>query len=166
MNSRANGFTLIELMVVILIMSFIAGLAILSLQGHIDRARWTKSFDHIKQLDQMGRWSARRDATPYLITYSRSKKKVTLRPLRDGGSKRNVRECKLPASLEFATFQQGPVSRQVDEMAIEIASNGQSDSYAFALKAASGPVQWMVTLGLSGQHIKTENSNDVAALFK
>ncbi|MDZ4853063.1 MAG: type II secretion system protein [Pirellulaceae bacterium] len=165
MTRCRSGFTIIELMVVVLIMGIMAGLAVLSVQGHIDRARWTQSIEQIEHLDRMGRIFARRDVSPYTLTFSRSKHKVELRATGANAPRKSLRECKLPKSFSFSSFQKNQERILGDKLEIEFSSSGQSSSYAVAIQASTGPSQWFVTLGLSGQQIRLENAKDVAALL-
>ena len=165
MNSRRVGFTLIELMMVIFIMALMTGLVVLSLRGHIDRARWTRGFEQVEYIDRIGRIAARNEGTPYQLKFDRTKRKVELRATGIRATKKSVREWKLPLGLQFAGFKNGSSNNRTDEMSITINSSGQSRSYAVALKANSGPTQWFVTLGLSGQHFQMDKADDVAAMF-
>jgi len=165
MSNFRRGFTMIEVMIVLLIMAMMAGLAVLSVQGHIDHARWTRSFEQIEELDRTARISARRDAITYQMTFNKSKRKVELRPIGVSTLAKNVREFKLPTSIQFVSFQRNTIKSSSDRFEIEFAPSGQSPSYAIALAASSGPPQWLVTLGFSGQQLRMENAKDVAAMF-
>ena len=162
---RNSGFTLIELMIVILIMAIMAGFAVLSLRGHIDRARWTRSIEQLENMDRIGRIAARSEATTYQLSFDRDKRKVELRATGRNAPQKSFREWKLPNGIQFAGFQNGSSSNRSDEMKILINASGQSPSYAVAFKTKSGTAQWLVTLGLSGQHIQMDKTADVAAMF-
>ena len=165
MNSRRAGFTLIELMVVVLIMGLMASVAVLSVRGHIDRARWTRSFEQIEQLDRIGRIAARRDASRYQLRFNRAKRSVELYAVESNVFKKKLREVKLPTSLEFASFQKAGNVGRGNDFEVEIASNGQSPSYALSIQTSSSQPQWLVVLGFSGQQIRMENARDVAAIL-
>ncbi len=165
MTKRRSGFTLIELAIVILIMAIMAGFAVLSLRGHIDRARWTRSLEQLENMDRLGRIAARNESAPYRLSFHRTKRKVELRAVGPNAPRKSVREWKLPNGIQFASFRDGASANRSEEMRIEINPSGQSRSYAVAIKANSGPAQWLVTLGLSGQHIPMEKADDVAAMF-
>jgi prepilin-type N-terminal cleavage/methylation domain-containing protein len=166
MNKLRCGFTLIEVMIVMLIMAIIAGLAVISVQGHIDQARWTRSFEQIEELDRTARISARRDASPYQITFDRSKRSVELRAIGVNASAKSVGAFKLPAQFKFDSFRKNKQTSSSESFVVEIAGNGQSPSYAVAIAAPSGPPQWLVTLGFSGQQIRMEEAKDVASMLR
>lgn len=163
---RCSGFTLIELVFVIMIMAIMSGFAVLSLRGHIDRARWTRSIEQLENMDRLGRIAARSEQTPYRLSFQRTKRKVELRAIGPNAARNRVREWKLPNGIQFGSFRDRASGNRSEEMSIEINPSGQSRSYAVSIKAASGPEQWLVTLGLSGQHIPMEKSDDVAAMFR
>jgi len=165
MTKKRRGFTLLELVIVILILAIMSGFAVLSLRGHIDRARWTQSLQQLEQIDRIGRIAARSERTIYRLSFHRSKRKVELRAIGWNAAKRSVREWKLPTGLHFVAFRDRAALTRSEEMMIEINSNGQSPSYAVALKANSGAPQWLVTLGISGQHLQLEKNEDVVAMF-
>ncbi len=165
MTRRSSGFTLIELVIVILIMAIMSGFAVLSLRGHIDRARWTRSIEQLENMDRLGRIAARSESTPHRLSFYRTKRTVELRAIGPNAPRKTVREWKLPNGIQFSSFRDGAVSNRSEELSIDINPSGQSRSYAVAIKANSGPPQWLVTLGLSGQHIQMEKADDVAAMF-
>ena len=166
MSKLCRGFTLIEVMITMLIMAIISGIAVMSLQGHINQARWTRSFEQIEELDRTARVFARRDASPYLITFSRSKRSVELHAMGINASSKSVRSFKLPTPFQFDSFRKNTLTSSGESFAVEIAGNGQSASYAIAVGAPSGSPQWLVTLGFSGQQIRMEEAKDVAAMLR
>ncbi len=156
---------MIELMIVIVIMAIMAGFMALSVRGHVDRAKWTQSFEQLEHIDRMARIAARSEVTPFQLTFSRSKRKVELRSIGPNASKKTFREWKLPRGIQFAAFRDGSSSSRSDAFRIEFNASGQSPTYAVALQASSGPPQWLVTLGFSGQLLRMEKADDVAAMF-
>jgi prepilin-type N-terminal cleavage/methylation domain-containing protein len=165
MTRQRSGFTLIELVIVILIMAIMSGFAALSLRSHIDRARWTRCFEQLEYFDRIGRIAARSESTPYRLSFHRAKRRIELRAIGSNASRKSYREWKLPNGVQFSGFRDRASSSRSEELSIEINPNGQSRSYAVAIKANTGPREWFVTLGLSGQHIRMENSDDVVAMF-
>ncbi len=166
MSKLCRGFTLVEVMIVMLIMAIMSGIAVMSVQGHINNARWTRSFEQIEEIDRTARISARRDASPYQITFNRSKRSVELHAIGLNASAKSVRAFKLPAPFKFDSFRKNTATSSSESFAVEIAGNGQSPSYAIAIAAASGSPQWLVTLGFSGQQIRMEDAKDVAAMLR
>jgi prepilin-type N-terminal cleavage/methylation domain-containing protein len=165
MNNRRSGFTLIELMAVIFILGLMAGAVTLTVQRIVDRARWTRGFAQLELVDRVARMAARNERISYRLSFSRSKRRIELRPEENITAGKGLRQWKLPRGLDFASFREDRSSSRSDEMKIEINSSGQSSSYAVALKASSGPSRWMVILGLSGQPIQLDQADDVVAIM-
>ncbi len=163
---RRWAFTLIELSVVVLILGLMAGMVVMSLQGHIDRARWTRSLEQLENMDRLARMAARSESTPYRLSFNRSKRKVELRAMGPRARTKSLRQWQLPHGIQFASFRDRSSGNRSEELRIEINPAGQSRTYAVGIKASSGPEQWLVTLGLSGQHLKLDEADDVAAMFR
>jgi prepilin-type N-terminal cleavage/methylation domain-containing protein len=164
--TRRSAFSLIELSMVVLIMGIMAGVVVVSLKGHIDRARWTRSFEQLENIDRLARMAARAESTPYRLSFDRDKRKVEMQAIGPLSRSQSLRQWRLPSGIQFASFRDRSSGNRSEELRIDINPAGQSRSYAIGIKASSGPEQWLVTLGLSGQHLQMDNAEDVAAVFR
>ena len=164
--ARQQGFTLIELVVVMILIALLSGIVVYSIRGHIESASVARAVDHLESLDRRLRAEARKTQSPVSLSVHRNGKSVHASSSANLESAGIQRDTKLPKLVELNSLRIGSGSRSNAGGTIEFNRRGQSPSYAFEVKSNSGSSAWLVTLGLSGQHIRCKTEAEVDALLR
>ena len=154
-TSVRSGFTLIELIAVIVVLAIITSLAVMSFGGTIDRYKMVQAIETLEMFDAAARREARRAEQPLTATINASRGELTI-----GITDRTFR---LPSRVEITDFR---TSRSGSRglVRLPIASDGSSPTYAVQL--TRGKIKrWFMVLGVSGQVVPIENEGDVNALL-
>jgi prepilin-type N-terminal cleavage/methylation domain-containing protein len=152
---RSRGFTLIEIMAVVIIMALLATAAALSFARPMRVARARDAVDQVRSLDASARQFARRFGRPIEIVFDLSNGTIARR-------ERDVIafQTSLPRGCQIDEVRAGAQSFSLGEASIQCAASGMSRTYAVHLL---GPEldQWLIFAGLSGQVTQV---NDVSQL--
>jgi len=158
-----DGFTLVELVAVVVLLGILSGTVMWSLSGHVHRSRLVQAADRIEALDRRARSRARRTAQPVRIVWDENEHTAHIEPVSSGQENRTPHQVRLGQQVEmdvFAPRQQPDRSRD-----ILISPLGQSASYALKLIAPNDAQLWIVTLGLSGQQLRYETREEAYAVL-
>ncbi len=152
--SAKRGFSLIELVVVLVLMAVIASLATLSLRGVIARQRLGRAIEVIEQFDTALRRSARDQRRQVAGVIDRGRGRLTVDPSGDPS-----RTYTLPRQVSIDAIRFGPVSSS--RTGSQIIANADGSSPSYALRLASGDTRrWIFLVGGSGQVV--DDFNDMA----
>ncbi|MEM1068736.1 MAG: prepilin-type N-terminal cleavage/methylation domain-containing protein [Planctomycetota bacterium] len=143
---RRTGFTLIELVVVLVIMALLVSIAAVSLRGTMDRYHLNQAKQVIISSDAKARRQARSIERPLVMTIDRRKRQIRI-----GES-----IFRIPAAVEVASVDTGRRVTVGTEVEIDFGRSGWSPSYAVELKRGSAS-RWIVVLGGSGQVLTVED---------
>jgi prepilin-type N-terminal cleavage/methylation domain-containing protein len=149
------GFTLIEVMAVIVIMGLLAGVAALTFARPLAASRARNAQDQILSLDSSARQFARRFGRPVEVAFDFATQTIARRE-RD----EIVFSARLPGGCRIEEIRVNGRDESLGEIAIPISSNAMSQSYAVHL-VGQDLDRWLVVAGLSGQ---VTQINDVATL--
>ena len=159
-RSVRYGFSLIELIVVLILMALMAALATTSARGYIVRSRLTRAAEVVEQFDIALRREAhrRRRTTTGLIDRSGSRLIVRQRDRKD-------RVFQLPREVELTAirFSQSTAGRRPGN--IQVNSSGVSLSYALRLSADQAD-RWILIAGGTGQVVRNLDRLSIEALLK
>lgn len=162
LSSRALGFTLIELAVVLALIALVTGVAVVKLRGPYRKLRLTASIQELHQLDQMVRACARRSRRSGTLVVDLDRRRVRAYDRMD--RERPVASVALGSMAEMElVLPNGQVSR-TGEVALPVGTRGQMPTYALKLRAASDPI-WIVFAARTGQMISVENDVEVEQLL-
>jgi prepilin-type N-terminal cleavage/methylation domain-containing protein len=159
-----SGFTLLEILLVVMILATVLGVAAATMVGPVRKARTIQAFDRLENVDRYTRTVARRDNTPYRITFDRKKRIIESRSVLET-NKRNIRVWPMPSGTELRHYYDARGSSNLSKYEVLVAANGTSPSYAVAVAGREGGKHWIVTFGLSGKQIRVEDDSDVASIF-
>jgi prepilin-type N-terminal cleavage/methylation domain-containing protein len=156
---RARGFTLIEMMAVIIIIALLSTAAALSFSHTLAAARAREAFGQVQSLDASARQFARRWGRTIQIVLDLSNRTLARR-------ERNVNTfvTSLPSGCRIDEVRMSSRRESVGEVSIECSANGLSRTYAVHVV---GPQldQWLVFAGLSGQVTKVNDVSQLDAIF-
>ena len=147
MKSRA-GFTLIETIVAVVILSIIAGAAAFSFRASLQSASARDALEQIKYLDSTARQRAQRFGQPVEITIDISNSTIARRE----GSRKNDQSflASLPRAYRIDQVNISGRSSFDGEVVVSFSPQGHSASYAIHV---TGPDfdRWILFAGMSGQ---------------
>jgi general secretion pathway protein H len=157
---QAGGFTLYELLAVMVLMAVLAGTVAVSVRGHVSNARLLAFLDRLESCDARARAQARRLNHPLVLKFDADDQRVSQ-------SYANVAERSFAAPLGVEIEQIKTAKQESDHGILQIAVSplGQSDTYALRLQASSGRSMWLVVLGASGQCLRLYEGADVEDIF-
>jgi len=152
---RRRGFTLIEMMAVVIIMALLATAAALSFARPMRVARGRDAVDQVRSLDASARQFARRFGRPIEIVFDLSNGTLARRE-RD----EIAFQTSLSHGCRIDEVRASGQSFSLGEASIECAGSGMSRTYAVHLV---GPEldQWLVFAGLSGQVTQVNDVSQV-----
>lgn len=164
LKGLGRGFTLLEVVTVVVILALVMAIATTTMLGPIRRARMTHAIDTLENVDRFARSSARRDNLAYRIVFDRKKRSIQAASTTETKAK-NIRMWRLPGGIEMGDFYDADGVNRLSKYEILIAANGTSPGYAVSLGMPGSRKNWLVTFGLSGKQIRLEEDTDVAAIF-
>lgn len=163
--AQRDGFTLIEVIAVVVILGMIVGIASMNLRGHVNRAKMIQAVGLIQEADRFARSIARKEHVAHEITLYRKSRTIRVRSTDASSAKPTARTWKLPSGIAMSAIRDSQGISTSNEKQIMISANGTSPMYAIGLVGVNPNASWLVTLGFSGQQIRMENEADVIALF-
>jgi prepilin-type N-terminal cleavage/methylation domain-containing protein len=163
--TKQAGFTLIEVIAVVVILGMLVGIASMNLRGHVNRAKMVQAVTMLEDADRYARAFARKEHIPLEMTLSRKTRTISIRSSDSSASKKPVRSWKLPSGISMNRIRDSQGLVEANEKEISISANGTSPMYAIGLAGANRNASWLVTLGFSGQHIRLEKEADVVVMF-
>jgi prepilin-type N-terminal cleavage/methylation domain-containing protein len=158
---RSGGFTLYELIAVMVVLAILAGTVAISVRGHVSNARLQAFRDRLEACDARARADARRDDHAVWLEFDSTGQRV----LRSEGTEASERSLNAPRGVEIAQIRIASQESDHGILQIAISPLGQSDTYAVQLRASSGRSEWLVVLGASGQCLRVDKGDDVAEIF-
>lgn len=151
---RRNAFTLIELVVVIVIMSLLATLAVISFGGTIDRYQLGRAMETIEMFDARARRDARTLRQPVQTTIDRNDKRLVIH------SREESSRYRLPRTVEIRDIRIPRRAVVGGDFEIEFNREGRSVTYAIEL-GRGDMTRWMLVLGASGQVLTITDEREV-----
>ncbi len=163
--TKQAGFTLIEVIAVVVILGMLIGIASMNLRGHVNRAKMVQAVTLFEDADRYARALARKEHVPLEMTLSPKARTISIRSGDSSASKKSIRSWKLPSGVRMSGIRDSQGLVEANDKQIAISANGTSAMYAIGLAGANRNASWLVTLGFSGQQIRMEKEADVVALF-
>ena len=156
-NNCRIGFTLLELVIVMIIVSVLSTIAVTSLSGTIDHYKLTQAAEVIQRFDAHARQQA---------VNHRQAVKATVEPLRnqlqvETSTDQAIRHFRLPSGVGIGEILLRRKTVASGNFEIRFNQDGGSRSYALELKRGKRS-QWIVVLGGSGQIMEMNQRGEVS----
>ena len=163
-SHQGRGFSLVELVVVLVLMAILASMATVSIRGVIIRQRLARAAEVVEQFDTALRRSARNGRRRVVGVIDRSRRRLVI-----GQVNGKARTFSLPKQVSIDSVRLGSVRlgqspSTSSETQITAAGDGSSASYAVRL--VSGQTRrWVLLAGGTGQVIHDLDSTSVDSLL-
>ena len=155
------GFTLVEVIAVLVLIALAAGTVAVSVRGHVAGAQLEMFLDRLETLDAQARNAAKRHSQSVALTFDMGNGQVS----QAGGDAVEKRTFAAPGSVAIAKVRTNYQQSTDGTLQINVSPLGQTDTYALRLQAASGRSAWLVVLGVSGQCLRFDEERDVEEIF-
>ena len=152
-----RGFSLIELMAVLLIMGIMAGAVALRIENPLRKARMSDVMGSLEQLDHNTRYAARQQRRALRIVFDRSAGAV--RRTDDRGQAAGGGDLVLPTGYEIEHLLVVGQDITTGAAVVRCTAMGVTPTYALLLNAG-GRRQWIVVAGLTGQFVQTQDERE------
>jgi type II secretion system protein H len=160
---RSPGFTLIELIAVLVIIGLIAGVAGLSLRAPYTEARLEHVVAQIEQLDATARSRAARTGRPQQLVIDRRAGRFRLLDPDRAGVGESV--VQLPDFLDIERMASSAVDAGAGPRSIDYTPAGASPTYAVALRGPGKRETILVVAGWTGQVTRASTWRTVEQLL-
>ncbi|TWU58434.1 hypothetical protein Poly51_12120 [Rubripirellula tenax] len=155
-----NGFTLIELVIVIAITALLATIAALSLGGVMDRYRLGRAAETVEMFDARARREARVTGEAVAATIDRAKGRFKV----DAVGTDHDRQYRLPGRVAITDMRLHRSFAAGSALSIKFDRDGHGPTYAIELTRGNMK-RWLVMLGASGQVVSLDSEGEVDELF-
>ncbi|QEG02839.1 hypothetical protein Mal15_69600 [Stieleria maiorica] len=140
-----RGFSLIELIVVLVLMAILASLTTFSLRGVIARQRLGRAVEVVEQFDTALRRAARHHRRRVAATIDRGRGRLTV-----DLSGESARTFALPRQVSIDAIRFGPVP--ASRSGAQVTANPDGSTPSYALRLTTGDTgRWIFLAGGSGQ---------------
>lgn len=156
---RALGFTLIELIVVLVIMGLLSSLAIVSVSHTIDRNQLAAAAETIEIFDARLRREARSYRQPITAVIDVARNQMVF-PQADGTQAR----FSLPSRAEIESVRSSVSRGGSNRLSLNVDIDGRSASYLIEIRTGSA-AKFLVVLGASGQMVVETNRRAALAML-
>ncbi len=154
-KAARDAFTMLELVAVLVMLGLISTLGMLAVSGQLDQARLNHLAQSIANADRKERDASRKSPTAGSLTIDKSMKR-----LRYENSDHTI---DLKDNLKIAELIIG--SGKSNERSVIFSHAGQSSTYALRLESKRGAMRWIVIIGMTGQVLFNDDSNEVRSLL-
>lgn len=152
---QSRAFTMLELIAVFVVLGLISAIAMISVLGHLDQSELIRISQLVANADRKEREATRRSPVPGGLTVERSMQRLRyMSSARTIDLGRNVKIAEVIVS--------SPKSR---DNTILFSQSGQSATYAFRLESKRGALNWVLIVGLTGQVLFSDSSDEVRSLL-
>jgi len=175
---RRRGFTLIEIMLVVILLGILAGATVLSLTEQVRHSKASDAVSRIEHADATARLAARRTG-PCVLRFDLDAQ--SLRRIDDwNGKQRPAHAVNVPEGYRIERIAAAPGALATDASqpdgdgiqytsgVVDIAcgGNGRSGTYAVRINVQDGGEEfWLVVSGLTGQVTRTDDDATIDNLF-
>lgn len=163
-RSIPSGFTLYELVAVMVVVAIIAGTVAISVRGHVSNAQLEAFLERLETFDARGRAEARRLNQSIRLAFDSTDRRIS-QMIGDDVYAATRRSYAVPRGVEIARIKTTRQESEGGVLQIAVSPLGQTDTYALRLEASSGRSVWLVVLGASGQCLRIEKENEVEEIF-
>ncbi len=154
-NRVCRAFTMLELFAVLIVLGLISTITVISVIGHLDQSELLRMSHLLANADRKEREATRQSPIAGGLAIDRSKQRLRYScSANTVDFSRNVRLAEVILST--------PVS---GNDGILFSQSGQSSTYAFRLESRRGASKWVLIVGMTGQVLVSDNSDEVRSLM-
>ena len=157
---RRIGFTLIEVVAVIVVLSILSTITAVALGPTLDRQRLSQAIEKLEWFDAKARRSAQANRSTVSAKIDPSKNRLVIQT----SNQQEDVSLRLPSNVEISKVQLAGKPSSTRSESIQVSPSGYSTSYAVLLKRGELS-KWVLVLGGSGQVVQFDNAKDVNALL-
>jgi len=161
---RRSGFSLLELIAVLAIVSLMCSVTVYCLSGPYQQARKQHVLERIAQLDEQLRTATRRFGHPGELAILFRDGAIETRHGSRGTE--STQRIVLPADLTLDQVRTAVREENYGRIAIPFTTEGNSPTYALRIKSRDRPPEWFLFAGTTGQVIHVKNERDINAIFR
>jgi len=154
-SSPRCGFTLIELIAVVILIGLMAATTGYVISGQIDQSRLNEAIDRVIQADQKERTMARLSPTPGSLRLDQSGRRLLFQA--------SSRVLNLGSSIRISNTVLAGSSQPASE--VIFSQSGQSPTYAVQLRSNRGASTWVLFVGSTGQALIRSEPDQIRLLM-
>lgn len=154
-----NGFTLIEVAAVMLLLGIAAACVALNLRGPMHNAQRKEVLDHLRTFDERTRQLARQQDKEFLVSIKMGR--ATLTRMESEQGRPQGEDLELPKEYRLNKVLMGQEEIQVGQTSLLVSRLGLSPSYALQIEDSAGKRSWLAFAGLTGRSIELEDEQTV-----
>lgn len=178
-NVNRSGFTLIEMIAVVLLLGLLVGSVAYAMTGELRRGTREEAVDVIRYMDHTTRLTARRFGRPCAVRFDLAEDRMRriLDPADRSRQTLSTRRLPRPFGIDRLVVAEvddrrrgKPISTRVRSREhgradVKVGVGGRGPTYAVRL-AGNEQHQWLVFAGLTGQMIRAQDEQAVDNLFE
>lgn len=162
-DHRRAAFSLIEMTLVLLVMSIVAGAVTIRMEGPLHSARMDEVIAQIADFDRLSRQYARRHDRPVLLVVDLSMGRLRRSGRGDDAYGQDLGEpLELPEGYAIERLLVRRRDVQTGSASIAFGRHGLSATYAIRLGGPNGRRRWLCLTGLGGQAIEMTQTDENA----
>lgn len=165
LNRWRLGFTLIEMMVVIVLLALLVSMATFQLRGPLQDATYTGNIERLQFLDQQVRAHAQRFGQQSELIIDLDTGGLASSGTSDASTENALRFTPRGGTkIEGVLLADGSIHSGTAK--IRISDRGQSATYALQLRSPAGQQEWLLFVGLTGQSLRLKDENEIDQLSR
>lgn len=159
-----QGFTLMELMLVLTLSAILAGSVVLSLHEPYQNARLENVLDRLTFVDRQMRDFAQRHARSGQIVFQLDA--GTIAGVQMPGGDVVIPPFQATGGVTMDQVIVGGRRIECGEVAVAVSARGQTPTYAVRFRKPKGSSIWLVFLGATGQNLSIDNEQKMESLLQ
>ena len=160
---RREGFSLIEMTIVLLILGIAAGAVALRMHGPMRRAQLADVVDQVTHFDRLARTHAREHDRPLRLVVDLATGRLWRTDER--GVQDGFPPLALPERYRIARLVVRNQDVTYGSVSLTCSRRGLTPSYALLLTGPGGQSKWIVVAGLTGQHVEVDSEDAVKKIL-
>jgi prepilin-type N-terminal cleavage/methylation domain-containing protein len=157
------GFTLLEVIVVLVLAALLATSAVISLQSATHAATVTELLERIKNFDRITRSAARSSGRSMQIHFDLSKDQLRRTDVVTMETVGSTLAWTSEVRVEQVVLPQQ--SRGTPAMELRCSERGMMPTYVVKVSTSAGAEAWLLILGATGQTLESPNEREIREIF-
>ena len=154
---KRNGFTLLEMTVVLAILALTASLVAVNYREPVNNARLEHAFETIERLDQRVRQWCKANNSPARVTVDLDRGIFAVE--QETGGPLSIPEAKIPDGMKLKELRIMGENRFGRDTKIPYTSRGTAPCWAYSISYSGNREKYQFIIGATGQSIPFENED-------